>query len=188
MYLSELTVRGLRAAAEMELQVSMPGRFSVIVGANSAGKSTVADAAYLVHNKTFPRLPRLSAANLGDGDRSIEVEYCFDAEPKQEGPLGRQIQAQSGLVAPGAVAAVWSKTLSRELGTVRAKPLISSDHADAFRLVYLPAWRNPLDELARREARILVELLRAQQQNTAGTRNLAGLRAKASGLLEELAK
>ncbi|MET8822009.1 ATP-dependent nuclease [Streptomyces rochei] len=45
-----------------------------------------------------------------------------------------------------------------------------------------------MDELARREARILVELLRAEQQRLNGTRNLVGLRARASQLLEELAK
>ena len=56
-----------------------------------------------------------------------------------------------------------------------------------LRLIYLPAWRNPVDELARREARILVELLRAQQQHLGRGRNLSGLRARASALLESLA-
>ncbi len=59
---------------------------------------------------------------------------------------------------------------------------------DPYKLIYLPAWRHPLDELARREARILVELLRAEQQRLSGTRNLVGLRARASELLERLAK
>ncbi len=63
----------------------------------------------------------------------------------------------------------------------------ANEHSDAFRLVYLPAWRNPVDELARREARILIELLRAQQQNLGRGRNLSGLRVRASGLLESLA-
>jgi putative ATP-dependent endonuclease of OLD family len=52
----------------------------------------------------------------------------------------------------------------------------------------LPAHRNPLDELARREARVLVELLRAQQQRVTGGRNLGGLRARATNLLEALAQ
>ncbi|MFC8147234.1 hypothetical protein ACFUKV_36670 [Streptomyces paradoxus] len=43
---------------------------------------------------------------------------------------------------------------------------------DQFKLIYLPAWRHPLDELARREVRILVELLRARQQELHGGRNL----------------
>ena len=54
-------VKGLRASAEQEVAVEFPGRFSILVGANSVGKTTVADAAYLAHANTFPRLPRLSA-------------------------------------------------------------------------------------------------------------------------------
>lgn len=186
-YLSKLTVRGLRASAGSELEIPVPGRFGVLVGANNTGKTTVCDAAYLAHTAVFPRLPRQSAAGLGSGTRSIDVEYSFEAETDAEGPLGRQLWAQSGITAPGTAAAWWSRGLSRELGAIRAKTLVSHDVADSIRFVYLPAWRNPLDELARREARILVELLRAQQQRMNGSRNLAGLRARASGLLEALA-
>ena len=100
-YLSRLLVRGLRASADQEIDVSLPGRFAVMVGANSAGKTTIADAAYLAHSKTFPRLPRPSAAGLGDGDRFVDVEYRFAGDAADEGPLGRQIQAQSGRTAPG---------------------------------------------------------------------------------------
>jgi putative ATP-dependent endonuclease of OLD family len=187
MHLSRLQVRGLRASADTAMDVLLPGRFAVIVGANSAGKTTIADAVYLAHTKTFPRLPRLSAAGLGDGDRFVDIEYRFSDSAADEGPLGRQIQAQSGRNAPGTVAAGWTKTLCRDLGKISTRMLAPSEHADSFRLIYLPAWRNPVDELARREARILVELLRAQQQNFGHGRNLAGLRARASALLESLA-
>ncbi len=186
-YLSKLTVRGLRASAGLELEVPIPGRFSVLVGANNAGKTTICDAAYLGHTEVFPRLPRQSAASLGSGARSIDVEYSYEADAGAEGPLGRQLWEQSGITSPGTVAAWWSRGLSRNLGAIRATTLIPHDVADSVRFVYLPAWRNPLDELARREARILVELLRAQQQRVNGSRNLAGLRARASGLLEALA-
>jgi putative ATP-dependent endonuclease of the OLD family len=186
-YLSRLQVTGLRASACQVIDISLPGRFAAVVGANSAGKTTIADAAYLVHTKTFPRLPRMSAAALGDGDRLIDVEYRFSADPADEGPLGLQIQAQSGRNAPGTVAAGWTRTLYRDLGKISTKALAPSEHADSFRLIYLPAWRNPVDELARREARILVELLRAQQQNLGRGRDLSGLRARASALLESLA-
>lgn len=187
MYLSRLQVRGLRASAGHAIDISLPGRFAAVVGANSAGKTTIADAAYLVHTKTFPRLPRMSAAALGDGDRLVDVEYRFSADLADEGPLGRQIQAQSGRNAPGTLAAGWTRTLHRDLGKISTKALAPSEHADSFRLIYLPAWRNPVDELARREARILVELLRAQQQNLGRGRDLSGLRARASALLESLA-
>jgi putative ATP-dependent endonuclease of OLD family len=186
-YLSRLLVRGLRASADQEIDVSLPARFAVLVGANSAGKTTITDAAYLAHSKTFPRLPRPSAAGLGDGDRFVDVEYRFAEDEVDEGPLGKQIQAQSGRNAPGTVAAAWTRSLYRDLGKISTKTLAANEHSDSFRLVYLPAWRNPVDELARREARILIELLRAQQQNLGRGRNLSSLRARASGLLESLA-
>lgn len=187
MHLSRIQVQGLRASADHRMDVRLPGRFSVLVGANSVGKTTVADAAYLAHGRKFPLLPRLSAAALGEGERLVDVEYQFAGDPSDEGPLGRQIQVQSGRNAPGTLAAGWTVSLHRELGAIRAKTLAANDHAEAFRLIYLPAWRNPVDELARREARILVELLRAQQQNLGRGRDLSGLRARASALLESLA-
>src|SRR3954470_44350 len=105
MHLSNLIVRGLRASADHEIEVSIPGRFSILVGANSAGKTTLCDAVYLGHTEVFPRLPRLSASGLGSGTRSIDVQYSFEEDPATEGPLGLQLQAQSGLQAPGTVAA-----------------------------------------------------------------------------------
>jgi len=180
-------MRGLRASADGELELVLPGRFAVLVGANASGKTTVADGIYLVHRKRFPQLPRLSAAALGKGERLVEVEYSFDADPSSEGPLGRHLQAQTGRNVPGTVATTWSKTLSRSLGRLATQNLIHSDLEDAMHLVHLPAWRNPLDELARRETRILVELLRAQQQNLGRGRDLTGLRVRASALLESLA-
>jgi len=187
-HLSRLRVVGLRASADAEFEVTLPDRFCVLAGANSVGKTTFAEGAYLAHPRTFPRLPRPSSSALGVGERSVEVEYTFAADGADEGPLGQRILAQGGRAAPGTVAAMWSRTLHRDLGKVGVKSLITSEHADSFRLIYLPAWRNPLDELARREARVLVELLRAQQQNAGRGRNLGGVRAKASALLEQLAK
>lgn len=118
----------------------------------------------------------------------MEIDYRFEADPAAEGPLGRQLQIQTGRAAPGAIATQWSKTLSRSLGRVRAETLVESPLEDLMLFVHLPAWRNPVDELARRETRILVELLRAQQQNLGRGRDLSGLRARASSLLELLAQ
>jgi putative ATP-dependent endonuclease of OLD family len=186
MHLSKLTVRGFRASADSEVEVKLPGRFSVLVGANAAGKTTVSDSLYLGHAHRFPRLPPVTAATLGDGTRNIDIEYSFASDTGEEGPLGIQIQDQSGQTPGGAVATRWSRGLRRDLGVVRATNDEPSEHADAFRLIYLPAQRNPLDELARREVRILVELLRAQQQAMTGSRNLEGLRARAASLLDNL--
>jgi len=41
MHLGRLQLRRLRASAEHMMDVRLPGRFSVLVGANSAGKTTV---------------------------------------------------------------------------------------------------------------------------------------------------
>jgi putative ATP-dependent endonuclease of OLD family len=186
-HLSRLTTRGFRASGDDEIDVRIPGRFATLVGANSAGKTTVCEAAYMGHPEKFPRLPRQSAAALGSGARGIEIEYLYESDPAVEGPLGRRLQAQTGVATPGAMAASWSYTLSRDLGTIRASPFPALPAAaEGIRLIYLPAWRNPVDDLARREARILVELLRAQQQRVNGRRSLAPLRAHASALLEAL--
>jgi putative ATP-dependent endonuclease of the OLD family len=70
---------------------------------------------------------------------------------------------------------------------VRAKNVGAMPTAyDSLRVIYLPAQRNPLDELARREAQILIELFRAEQQRLHGHRNLTDIRALSSRLLDQL--
>ncbi|WP_416903549.1 hypothetical protein [Micromonospora echinospora] len=140
---------------------------------------------YLTHRLRFPSLAPPSSATLGDGPRSITVDYSYALDPDDEGPLGRELQEAAGTRST-AVAASWTTELRRSLGSVAA----STDfHAlrNRVRLIYLPATRNPVDDLARREARVLVELLRAQQQRLTGRRDLTNLRAKAARLLDALA-
>lgn len=187
MYLRRLRVAGYRSSVDSPIEVTLPGRFSVLLGANSAGKTTFAESTYLGHSRVFPPIPRPSAAALGSGDRLIEVEYYFERDGHPEGRLGSQIMSQTGRRMPNTPAASWSRSLSRNLGSVRASTETRSEYQDAVRLIFLPASRNPLDELARREVRVLVELLRAQQQSRGGGRDLAELRARAGGLLEGLA-
>lgn len=179
MHLSSVTVRGFRAGANEEFTCTFPGRFSVLLGANNAGKTTVCDALYLAHPHRFPQLPRLSIAVLGDAPRSIDVSFDFE-EDGPEGPLGESLLAQSQLPP------LWSRSLERSLGSVRAVGIEDGHHVDDTRLIYLPAHRNPVDELARREAEVLVELLRSEQDRRHGHRNLAELRGLAAHLLDGL--
>lgn len=179
MYLSTITIRGFRAGATADLTCRFPGRFSVLLGPNNAGKTTVCDALYLAHLHRFPQLRQQSAAVLGDAPRAIDVEFEFGGEGA-EGPLGVSLLAQSQ------AAPHWSRRLERALGYVRAVGIEDGHQVDETRLIYLPAQRNPVDELARREAEVLVELLRAEQERRRGHRNLADLRDLAAGLLDGL--
>lgn len=195
MHLSRVKVSGLRASAETPMSCDLPGRFSVLIGSNGAGKTTLTDAIYLAHpGNRFPVLPRPTSAALASPDagveRSIDISYALADDLHAEGRLGRELHT-TGHRRLGGEAESWSVSLHRQLGTVTSR--LTSSHGlarkiDQFKLIYLPAWRQPLDELARREVRILVELLRARQQELHGSRNLVALRARASQLLEDLAK
>ena len=114
MFLRRIHVRGFRAAAEMDLTCEFPGRFSLLVGANNAGKSTIADALYLAHPRTFPQLPRPTVAVLGRTDpREIDVEFDFAPGGDSESALG------AGLLASTTPAPAWTRQLERNLGQVR---------------------------------------------------------------------
>jgi putative ATP-dependent endonuclease of OLD family len=183
MYLQRVVVRGFRAAVDEEIVCDLPGRFALLVGANNAGKSTLADALYLAHPHGFPQIPRPTVATLAPAPpRQIDISYAFSPEP-EEGPVGQLLQ---NLAMP---APTWTRQLERNLGRVRATTVGPVPEAfDALRLIYLPAYRNPLDELARREAQVLIELFRAEQQARAGHRNLVDLRTRARRLLDALIK
>ena len=178
MYLRHVAVRGFRSAAAGDVVCQFPGRFSLLIGSNNAGKTTVTDALYLAHPHNFPQLPRPSVAVLGSAPREVEVQYAFNKNGEGESPLGKTLVAEPA----------WVYELKRNLGQLRAS-LVGTQPPEGFanlRLIYLPAHRNPLDELARREAQILIELLRAQQQQERGHRNLLDVRNQAAALLEKL--
>jgi putative ATP-dependent endonuclease of the OLD family len=182
MYLKSARVAGFRAAAEGTLSCTFPGRFAVLLGANNAGKTTLADALYLGHPERFPHLAAPTSETLGPATpREIEIEYEFNPTGDRESSLGEGLSIQ-GLPAPK-----WRRHLGRRLGRVRpSSPGAMPEGSDGIRLIFLPAHRNPLDELARREAQVLIELLRAEHFQQHGTRNLEDLRALASRLLEAL--
>jgi putative ATP-dependent endonuclease of the OLD family len=181
-YLRHVAVRGFRSAAAADNVVcQFPGRFSLLIGANKAGKTTVTDALYLAHPHCFPQLPRPSVAVLGNAPpREIEVQYAFNTNGEGESPLGKTLVTEPA----------WVYELKRSMGQVRASltGVQRPDGFDNLRLIFLPAHRNPLEELARREAQVLVELLRAEQQRQHGHRNLLDVRNQAAALLEQLTK
>ncbi len=57
MFLQKVTVHGFRAASEDPLACVLPGRFAVLAGANSAGKSTIVDAIVLAHRNVLELPP-----------------------------------------------------------------------------------------------------------------------------------
>jgi hypothetical protein len=61
-HLKRATIRGFRASGRAPIVCELPGRFAVLLGANNAGKTTLADALYLSHPHAFPQLGRPSVA------------------------------------------------------------------------------------------------------------------------------
>ena len=181
MHLKRVEIKGYRASANTPIICELSGRFSLILGANGSGKTTINEAIALAHPHHFPRLAPIDATALGPTPRMVQVTYEFEADESCEGALGIYRQRQ-GLGAPQ-----WSRPLERSLGRVRAgQPFESSEEDDSVLLVDLPALRNPFDGLSRRDARILLELLRADERKHPETGGLHSLRAQAKGMLNSL--
>jgi putative ATP-dependent endonuclease of OLD family len=180
-HLRRLTIEGFRAAANSPVTVEFPGRFSLVVGSNGVGKTTINESVYWAHRERFPRLTPPDASVLGAAPRSVTIEYQLESAGQPEGALGRY------LVSTGGGAPLWKRTLERSLGRLRATDIDSTvDGHELTRLVYLPALRNPVDELSRREATVLVELLRAQQKRNPSAGTLESVRRSAEDLLGNL--
>jgi len=183
MYLKRIEVEGYRASANTPIVCELSGRFSLILGANGSGKTTINEAIALAHPRSFPRLPPIDATALGATPRAVRVEYEFEADAAREGALG-EYRKRQGLGAPK-----WGRPLERSLGHVRAgRPVEPATEYESVRLVHLPALRNPVDDLSRRDARILLELLRADERRRPETGGLRSLRAQAEGMLSSLIK
>ena len=150
-------------------------------GANGAGKTTVCDGIYLAHPERFPWIRPPTVATLSESPpRTLAATYDF-SPPGEESAFGHSLR-NHGLNGP-----TWERDLGRSLGRVRVSSIGSpSEGQDGIRLIYLPAIRNPLEELAQKDSRVIVELLRAEQQQIRGHRSLATLRTLAGNLLERL--
>ena len=181
MHLKRIEFEGYRASANSPIVCELPGRFSLILGANGSGKTTINEAIALAHPRSFPRLAPIDATALGPTPRMVSVTYEFEADALCEGALGAY-RKRRGFGAPQ-----WCRLLERSLGRVRAgQPLEPPEEYESIRLVHLPALRNPVDDLSRRDARILLELLRADERKHPETGGLHSLRAQAEGMLKSL--
>ena len=181
MYLRHVEVRGYRASADAAISCELSGRFSLILGANGAGKTTLNEAIALAHRRRFPQLLQIDATALGAPPRSVHVEYGFEENEAYEGAFGNYLK-RNGKGAPK-----WSISLERSLGYVRSENMREERSGqDCIRLIHLPASRNPVDSLSRRDTRILLELLRAADREKARTEGLRSLRGQAEGMLKSL--
>jgi hypothetical protein len=185
MFLRRVAVEGFRASAGGLIECRFPGRFSTLLGPNAGGKTTISDAIYLAHQTTFPWLYPFPVTALGPAPRRVEVTYRHPQDANAApGTLDRMLYAQ-GVPAD----LTWSQSLMPWMGRIRrGRSSALPRAAERIRLIYLPASRNPVDELARREVRVLIELLQAHQQRLTGYRSLHDLREHASRLLERLAR
>lgn len=181
MYLKKIEVEGYRAAAQTTLTCEFKSRFSLILGANGSGKTTINEAIALAHPVRFPWMSPIDASVLGNSPRRIKVEYAYEDEDAEESVFGQQLKSRK-IPAPN-----WESLLERSMGNVRVRrPGASEIISDNMRLLYLPAARNPVDELSRKDTRILLELLRAMDRKSVGSPGLSSLKAEAKVLLESI--
>lgn len=130
MFLKRVTLTGYRASCDNELVCDLPGRFSVILGANGTGKTTVSEGMYLGHRHVFPQIPRPIAAVLApNSDRSIAIEYSYDDVELH--PFWSQ-QKLNGEAAP-----TFRRSLEPSMGRVRAKAIEGADDSAINQLVLL---------------------------------------------------
>lgn len=179
MFLKRVEVDGFRAADSAPLVCEFPGRFAVLLGANSTGKSTVCDAIGLAHADVFPWTPRATAAALSSTvtERLIMIEYGY--EPV-EAVRTWDMRRSQHLEAPR-----WTRRLRPSLGRIRSEH-VESNEQGPIALLHLTATRNPPQDLAGRDAQLIVELLKAQDRRLNDSRSLASVRAQLSGLLGQI--
>lgn len=178
-FLKQVVVHGFRAANQEALTCDFPGRFAVLLGANSTGKSTICDAITLTHSDVFPWAPKATTAALSATvtERLITIEYGY--EPVEAVRTWDMRRAQH-LDAPK-----WTRRLRPSLGRVRTEHVEANDKGPVA-LLHLAATRNPPQDLAGRDAQLIVELLKAQDRRLNDSRSLASVRAQLGGLLGQM--
>jgi len=175
MHLERVVVHGLRAASDVPYEVELPGRFAVVAGANAGGKSTLVDALVLAHHDVFPFTPRPSSAVLSRTVATRTIEVTYSVSPTDRSPLGDLLSAQG-------MTPTWVATLTSSMGRVSASR--TQELRDGqLPVLYLSPTRNPSVDLAGREARLIVELLKSQGLRDRGDKSLKELRGLLGGLI-----
>ena len=153
----------------------MPGRFAVLAGPNSAGKSTVVESILLSHRDVFPFTPRPGSTALSRtvASRTIEVSYAL--EDNDSSPMGMMCSSYGRL--PD-----WTTELSSSLGRVHVSRS-DSFAAGSLPVLYLSPTRNPAADLSGRGSRLIVELLRSQALRDTGDKSLKELRGRLGRLI-----
>lgn len=178
MYLSRILTHGYKAAGDNLLSCELPGRFAVLAGANAAGKSTTIDSIILSHRDVFPYMPRPSSSALvrGVASPTIDIEYSVSDDPHS--PLGNLLQAEGRTPR-------WTTGLSSSMGRVHTN---ASDWQTSgiLPVLFLAPTRNPSFDLGGREARLIVELLKAEALRSRGDKSLRELRGRLGGLIRSI--
>jgi putative ATP-dependent endonuclease of OLD family len=185
MYLLEIVVDGFRAAAHGPLKCELPGRFAVLLGPNSTGKSTISDALAIAHSDVFPWKPRASSAVLNRDRAHRMIKITYEYEDSETLPIWRERRAQ-GVPAP-----TWTRRLYSSLGTVRSEVEagVSKEAREVFDnlpLLYFASTRNPVQDLAGRDSRLIVELFRSEAKRQGHPTSLAGLRKHLRNLIRTI--
>jgi len=175
MHLESVVVHGFRAASRLPYKVTLPGRFAVMAGTNAAGKTTLVDAILLAHHDVFPFTPRPPSAVLSQAVATRTIDIAYGLPPTEPSPLGDMLRAQGASPA-------WTATLTSAMGRV------SVSNSQELRngqlpVLYLSPTRNPSIDLAGREARLIVELLKSQGLRDRGDKSLRELRGLLGGLI-----
>lgn len=178
MHLAKVTTHGYKAARDTALECHLPGRFAVLAGGNAQGKSTIVDSIALAHIDVFPYFSRPSSAALSRTVVSPTVDVAYDLGQPGESPLGDTLRGAGG-------APTWRTTLTSSLGRIRLSRDIALTPGQ-LPVMYLSPTRSPSTDLAGRDSRVVVELLKAEALRTRGDRSLGELRGRLSYLIDQV--
>lgn len=178
MHLSRIETHGYRSARDTPLECVIPGRFAVLAGGNSHGKSTIIDSIAMSHPDVFPYFGRLSSAALARSVTSPTIDITYELGPPGASPLGDTLRGAGG-------APTWQTALSSSMGRIqvnRDSPIPPGQ----LPVMYLSPTRDPDRDLAGRDSRVIVELLKSQALRTRGDRSLGELRGRLGTLIANL--